>query len=123
MCTVDHIKRHFVEAYASPICVSAVTLAYDVSDLEAVAEELRDARSAKKYAQNYKDKNPGAALTMKPKVCSRCCSFFCCCVDRVKIDNLSKKKIKNFFQNIPGGCSGILHRGGSSVREGSCKND
>ena len=75
MCTVDHIKRHFVEAYASPICVSAVTLAYDVSDLEAVAEELRDARSAKKYAQNYKDKNPGAALTMKPKVCSRCCSF------------------------------------------------
>ena len=94
MCTVDHIKRHFVEAYASPICVSAVTLAYDVSDLEAVAEELRDARSAKKYAQNYKDKNPGAALTMKPKVCSRCCSFFCCCVDRVKIDNLSKKKLK-----------------------------
>ena len=85
MCKVENIKRHFAEAYSSPICVAEVSLAYDVKDLEIVADELRDARSAKKYAKEFKDKNPGTSFTMKPKSCSRCCSCFCCCVDQVDV--------------------------------------
>ena len=83
MCKIETIREHFAEAYEDPIIVTEVTLAYDVKDLDARVEELRNARSSKKYAEEYKAKHPGKPLTMKPKPCSRFSSCLCCCTRKV----------------------------------------
>ena len=87
MCKIEIIKEHFAEAYEDPILVTEVTLAYDVKDLSSRAEELRNAKSSKKYAEVYKVKHPGKSLTMKPKPCSRFSSCFCC-DEKVKSNSL-----------------------------------
>jgi len=84
MCTKEIVKKHFDEAYPE-MPVNSVSLAYDVKELMQVSQKLRNAKDAIKQAKKYNDAHPGEPLTMKPILCSRFCSFICCCSERVDV--------------------------------------
>ena len=50
--------------------VTELSMAYEVTDLTQVTEELRDAEEARKKAEQYQMDHGGKPLMMYPKACS-----------------------------------------------------
>ncbi|XP_023327129.1 CSC1-like protein 2 [Eurytemora carolleeae] len=82
LCTIENIRDHFQEVYPD-FTIQDIQLAYDVSKLTTLSNELRDVKEAKQYAIEH-NKRYNTNLSMYPAKGARCCSCFCVpCVDKV----------------------------------------
>lgn len=78
-CIKDTLIRHLQEAYPS-FEIEDVQIAYDVSQLVGLNNKLERADGAIKYSENYKRKNGGKHLRIKPHCCGLVCGLFSCCL-------------------------------------------
>ena len=93
LCTEKLIRRHLAEAYPS-LLPTNVKVAYDVSELSAVAAELECAKDALQFTQQRQAEGE-PELTMIDARCSRYCWPCClCCRARVGVAEHYSEKVE-----------------------------
>jgi len=77
-CKKDDIIRHFQEAYPT-LEIDDVQIAYFVSKLCGLNEDLEMAQRGVAFCENYSRKNGGKKLRMNPHACGLLCGLCSCC--------------------------------------------
>ena len=77
-CKKDVIIRHFQEAYPD-LQIDDVQIAYYVSKLCHLNDQLEMAQRGVSFCENYNRKNSGRKLQMAPRACGLLCGLCPCC--------------------------------------------
>ena len=96
-CSKNYIIRHFQEAYPT-LEIDDVQIAYFVSKLCNLNEELETAHRGVAFCENYSRKNGGKKLRMNPHACGLLCGLCSCCksanVDALEFYKLRETQLK-----------------------------
>ena len=96
-CSKDYIIRHFQEAYPT-LEIDDVQIAFFVSKLCNLNEELETAHRGVAFCENYSRKNGGKKLRMNPHACGLLCGLCSCCksanVDALEFYKLRETQLK-----------------------------